>query len=389
MKTIYQNLSSSQLRKRLFLFFLLKHPLLSSIGIRCTQFLIRIRFTALYWLFRKTVFPVFCGGETLDDCKSVIQKLSSTNISTVLDYSAEALSATPEDFASTVEFFKQIIDFASKQRDKIPFVVFKPTMIASVRLLEDLSLGKSLSKDQQSEFLQLKKHYKDICQKAYDSKVRLLIDAEESWLQDAADHLALEMMQLYNKGAEVWIYNTLQCYRTNRLSYLKQIHARATKDGFNIGIKLVRGAYLEKENRRALEQGYTTPIQPSKQHTDRCFDTVLSYILNHSSDIAVYIGTHNQLSCDKAIALMRELNLSNQDNRVWFGQLYGMGDLITDILAQKDYNISKYLPFGTVKQAMPYLLRRLQENSSVATQAHREFSLLREVLKSRSKISSS
>jgi len=201
-------------------------------------------------------------------------------------------------------------------------------------------------------------------------------------MQDAADHLCEKMMVKYNKERAV-VYNTLQCYRWDRFDYLKEEHRKAKEGGYKIGYKIVRGAYLEKENERAIEKGYDTPMCKSKEETDKCFNEVLDYILNNLNDIELFVGTHNEESTFLAMELMKEKNIANNDPRVWFGQLYGMSDHITYNLGELNYNVAKYIPFGPVKDVMPYLIRRAEENTSVAGQTSRELSLLKKEKKRR------
>jgi proline dehydrogenase len=215
-----------------------------------------------------------------------------------------------------------------------------------------------------------------VCKKGHKKDVGLLIDAEESWMQDAADELALEMMRKYNKEKAI-VFNTLQMYRWDRLDYLKKIHAIAKKEGFFIGIKVVRGAYLEKENARALQKGYPSPICSSKVATDINYDAAVSYMMENLDNMSVFAGTHNEESTYFLMDLMKEKKIKTNDNRIWFGQLYGMSDNISYNLANHAYNVAKYLPFGPVKDVMPYLIRRAEENTSVAGQTSRELILIK------------
>jgi proline dehydrogenase len=239
-----------------------------------------------------------------------------------------------------------------------------------------VSEGKTLNQDEQAEWQRLVDRYDRICQAAADCDVVLLIDAEESWMQKAADDLCEMMMEKYNKEKPV-VFSTLQCYRWDRLDYLKEAHKRAKSKGFKLGYKIVRGAYMEKENERALEKGYKTPICSSKQQTDELFNDVSRYIMDNLEDIHLFLGTHNEDSSYLVMNLLEQKGLAHNDPRVWFGQLYGMSDHITYNMADKRYNIAKYVPFGPVKDVMPYLIRRAEENTSVAGQTSRELSLLK------------
>ena len=258
----------------------------------------------------------------------------------------------------------------------MPIVVFKPTGFGRFLLYQKKTEGVELTEEEEAEWNRIVVRFDTVCKLAKEKDVEVLIDAEESWMQTAADDLVEEMMQRYNKDVTV-VYNTLQLYRWDRLDYLKQLHQRAKANGFKIGMKIVRGAYMEKERERALDKGYDSPICENKKATDDNFNETLSYILNNLKEISVFIGTHNEASCYLALELMETLNISKQDNNVWFGQLYGMSDHISFNLAAEGYNVAKYIPFGPVKDVMPYLIRRAEENTSVAGQTSRELSLLK------------
>ncbi|MCJ7466064.1 MAG: proline dehydrogenase family protein, partial [Maribacter sp.] len=263
-----------------------------------------------------------------------------------------------------------------------PFAVFKPTGYGRFLLFEKIGEGKSLTKAEQAEWDRVVARFDVTCKKAFDLDVSLLIDAEESWMQDAADSLVEEMMRKYNTKKAV-VFNTLQMYRWDRMDYLKNLHEKAKKEGFKIGMKLVRGAYMEKENERAEEKEYPTPICASKEATDDNFDMAISYMVDHLDTISLFAGTHNEKSCYKLMELMQTKRIAPSNPRIWFGQLYGMSDHITFNLAKKGYNVAKYLPFGPVRDVMPYLIRRAEENTSVAGQTSRELSLLKKERKRR------
>jgi proline dehydrogenase len=236
--------------------------------------------------------------------------------------------------------------------------------------------GKPFTKTEEQEWSRVMARYHEVCKLAKAKDVEVLIDAEETWMQNAADELVEEMMKTYNTGVPI-VYNTLQLYRWDRLDYLMELHKRAKKDGFTLGIKIVRGAYMEKERERAEENGYPSPICESKFATDQNFNETLKYILKHLENISLFVGTHNEDSSYLAMELMDKFKIPKNDNRVWFGQLYGMSDHISFNLANQGYNVAKYVPFGPVKDVMPYLIRRAEENTSVAGQTNRELNLLK------------
>ena len=247
----------------------------------------------------------------------------------------------------------------------MPIVVFKPTGFGRFHLYQKKTEGVDFTIEEQEEWERIVGRFDAVCKLAKEKDVEVLIDGEESWMQDAADDLVEDMMRIYNTDKTI-VYNTLQTYRWDRLDYLKKLHERAKRDGFKIGMKIVRGAYMEKERKRAEEKGYESPICINKEATDDNFNTTLNFILENLKDISVFVGTHNEASCYLAMELMETYNISKQDNNVWFGQLYGMSDHISFNLAAAGYNVAKYIPFGPVKDVMPYLIRRAEENTSVA-----------------------
>ena len=183
-------------------------------------------------------------------------------------------------------------------------------------------------------------------------------------------------MQVYNKD-KVIIFNTLQAYRWDRYKYLINLHKNSKIIGFKIGIKLVRGAYMEKERTRAQIKGYKSPICHTKVETDKNFNKCLIYIINNLNDINLFLGTHNEASILKAVKLLNSNGVKNNNMKIWFGQLYGMSDHISFNLAENDFNVSKYLPYGPVKDVMPYLIRRAEENTSVSGHTNRELELIK------------
>jgi proline dehydrogenase len=295
------------------------------------------------------------------------------NVFSVLDYSVEGQS-NEAYFDQVQQKIESLITFATTKK-QIPFVVFKPTALGRISLYEKVGLGATLSGQEKQDWSMVKTRFRSICLAAHNHNIPLLIDGEESWMQDAADQLVCEMMQEFNKD-KVLIYNTLQAYRWDRLSYIKGLYEYATLHDFKIGIKVVRGAYMEKERVRAEEKGYKSPICANKNATDENFNTIVGFMLSHIDRIAVFLGTHNEESTYLLMDAMEKNGIQKNDSRIWFGQLYGMSDHISYNLAANNYNVSKYLPFGPVKDVMPYLMRRAEENTSVAGQTNRELDLL-------------
>ncbi|CAM4417878.1 proline dehydrogenase family protein [Zobellia nedashkovskayae] len=365
--------TDSELERAYFLFRMIANEPLVRIGTAMTNFAIKAHLP-VEGLIRATVFDHFCGGVNEKDCMPVVDRMYTKNVCSVLDYSVEGKD-TEDPFDDAMAMILTVLDFV-KEKDAIPFAVFKPTGYGRFALFQKLSEGKALTEKEQAEWQRVVARFDKTCKKAHDLDVSLLIDAEESWMQGAADQLVEDMMRKYNKKKAI-VFNTLQMYRWDRLDYLKDIQLRANRDDFRIGMKVVRGAYMEKENDRAEENGYKSPICVSKQETDENFDNAVAYIVNHLDTVSIFSGTHNEDSSYKLMALMEEKGISNNDNRVWFGQLYGMSDHISFNLADKGYNVAKYLPFGPVRDVMPYLIRRAEENTSVAGQTTRELSLLK------------
>ena len=371
--------SDSELERAYFLFKLIANEPLVRIGTAVTNFAIKAHLP-VEGLIRATVFDHFCAGVSEEDSMPVVDKLWDRGVYSVLDYSVEGKeSEDPLDKA--LEKNLKILDFV-KKKQAMPFAVFKPTGYGRFALYQKIGEGKPLSKSENEEWERVVARFEATCKKAHDLDVSLLIDAEESWMQDAADDLVERMMQKYNKEKPI-VFNTLQLYRWDRMDYLKTLHEKAKEGGFKIGIKVVRGAYLEKENERAEEMGYPTPMCPSKKATDENFDTCVAYILDNLDTISLFSGTHNEASCHQLMKWMDEKGIAKDDHRVGFGQLYGMSDHISFNLAKEGYNVAKYLPFGPVRDVMPYLIRRAEENTSVAGQTNRELELLKKERKRR------
>ncbi len=324
-------------------------------------------------IIKRTVFHQFCGGETIEDCEKNIQLMHKYGVGTILDYSVEG-EEKEEVFEYTAkEIIKTILK--AKTNDSIPFSVFKVTGVARQELLAKVNANETLNDAEKNEFEQVKRRIKSICETAYSNKVRLFIDAEESWLQTTIDNLVTDMMMAYNKE-QVIIYNTIQFYRHDRLEYLKKSIQQAKDNGYYYGVKLVRGAYMEKESLRAKEMGYVDPIQPNKAASDRDYNEGLKVCIEHIDKVAICAGTHNEESCVYLINLMKEKGLQPNDERVYFSQLFGMSDHLSYNLGNAGYKVAKYLPYGPVKAVLPYLFRRAQENTSVQGQAGRELSLV-------------
>jgi len=362
----------SELERAYFLFKMIQKEPLVRIGTAITNFALKAHMPVEH-LIRATVFDHFCGGVTEEDCMDTIEKMYSKNVHSILDYSVEG-KETEEQFDLALEKTLKILDFV-KEKDSIPFAVFKPTGFGRFEVYRKITENEELLNDEQEEWNRIEARYEAVAKKAFDNDVPLLIDAEESWMQTAADDLIERLMEKYNKEKAI-VFGTLQMYRWDRLEYLIHLHERATDKGYHVGMKLVRGAYMEKERERAEEKGYKSPICTTKQRTDDNYDAAVIYMMEHKN-MAVYAGTHNEDSSKNLMELAKKHDVAKDDPRMWFGQLYGMSDHITFNLANAGYNVSKYLPFGPVRDVMPYLIRRAEENTSVAGQTSRELKLLK------------
>ena len=365
--------SDTELERAYFLFKLIESQPLVKIGTAVTNFALKAHLP-VEGLIRSTVFDHFCGGVNENDCLSVVDKMFTKGVSSVLDYSVEGKEEEAQ-FDAALAMTLKTVEFA-KERMAIPFAVFKPTGLGRFALYQKIGEGKTLTEAEQEEWNRVVARFDTICSVAHDKDVSLLIDGEESWMQDAADDLVEKMMRKYNKEKAL-VCNTLQMYRWDRLDYLKKLHERAKAEGFYIGMKLVRGAYMEKENARAEEKGYKSPICPTKQATDENYDAAVLYMVENIDKMAIFAGTHNENSSYTLMQLMEEKGIAKNDSRIFFGQLYGMSDNISYNLAQQGYNVAKYLPFGPVRDVMPYLIRRAEENTSVAGQTSRELDLIK------------
>lgn len=364
--------SNKELRNSYFLFKSIGYNWLVKLGPPLIQACFSMKLP-IKGLIKATVFKQFCGGENIADCEDAINKLHAFQIGTILDYSVEGEENEVTFDETAAEIIRTIQKAANNP--KIPFSVFKVTGIARFGLLEAINNQKELNTEEAAEYNRVLKRIDQICATASQLNVRIFIDAEETWIQDAIDHLALQMIQKYNQQKAI-VYNTLQFYRHDRLAFLEKVLANAKQGNYSYGIKLVRGAYMEKEADRALKMGYLNPIQPTKLNSDIDFNKALEICIDNITHTAICAGTHNEESCKVLIELMHKYQLNKNDQRIYFSQLFGMSDHLSYNLADGGYNVAKYLPYGPVKSVLPYLFRRAQENTSVKGQAGRELALI-------------
>ena len=379
-KIAFQYKNNYQLKKAYQLFKLMSNNFLVNIGGAFANLALKINLP-IQPIIRHTIFDQFCGGETVVDCENRINKLSNYSIGTILDYSVEGVGSD-NSFDATVSEIIKTIDAASVSKD-IPFSVFKLTGLASYSILKSANLKiDHLSTSEKEEYQLLIDRVTRICSHAAKQKVKIFIDAEDSWYQGTIDRIAELMMLKYNKN-EVIVYTTIQFYRWDRLSYLKNLYLTSEKQDFKLGIKLVRGAYMEKERAEAIKNNYPDPIQKNKKRTDADFNKGIDFCVDHLTRISICLGTHNEFSCLYLLKLMNEKSINKNDDRIFFAQLLGMSDHISFNLSNEGYNVAKYVPYGPIKEVMPYLIRRAEENTSVAGQTLRELNLIKKEIKRR------
>ncbi|SEP06766.1 proline dehydrogenase family protein [Mucilaginibacter sp. OK283] len=368
----FRHSSNADLSRAYWLFRIINVNFLVKIGPPVTNFAIKIGLP-IKGIIKATIFKHFCGGETIAECDNTIKNLYSGGVGTILDYSIEG-----EDdeavFDSTRDEIIRTIVRASKDK-AIPLTVFKITGVGRFALLEKLDARLPLTPDEESEWQRVQSRVLAICDKAYKSNVPVMIDAEESWIQETIDLLALTMMTQFNTKQPI-VYNTYQMYRHDKLASILNDHEIAKGEGFILGAKIVRGAYMEKERKRALEMGYNSPIQPDKKSTDLDYDSALDYCTSHINEIAFIAGTHNEESCRLLAELLDNKGIDHKHPHVYFSQLLGMSDNLSFNLADAQYNVAKYVPYGPIKAVLPYLFRRAQENTAIAGQMSRELSLI-------------
>lgn len=362
--------SNSDLNRSYWLFKLISNPALVKMGAKTAPLALSLGFKGL---FKRTIFRQFVGGETINDCDRTIAELGRFHIGTILDYSVEGKESESDFDACCKETIETI--HKAKGNAHIPFCVFKITGLARFDLLAKVSSGAALTAEESKEYDRVKQRVRRICEEAHQAGQPIFIDAEESWIQKAIDDLADENMHRFNKQKAI-VYNTFQLYRKDRLDFLKETIAKAKAEGYHMGAKLVRGAYMEKERKRAAEKNYPSPIQDSKENSDKDYNLALEECVKNLAVTGLCAGTHNEQSSLYLVKLMKENHIADNDPRVYFSQLLGMSDHISYNLALGGYNVAKYVPYGPIREVMPYLIRRAQENTSVKGQTGRELGLI-------------
>ncbi len=366
----FEHLSDKDLDFAITMFKLMQNPTLVKIGTALSNFALALRLP-ISPIVKATVFKQFCGGVDLNESLKKVAELHQSHIGSILDYAVEG-AESESVFDDTKN---QIIEVIRKAETTpgIPVACMKITGIARFGLLEKVTKRTKLTETEKDEYLKAIDRFEQICKASFETGIPIYIDAEESWIQPAIDKLIESRMRIYNKKKAI-IFQTLQMYRWDKMEHLNKLIKESKKEGWFLGVKFVRGAYMEKENQRAIEKGYPTFIQPDKESTDRDFDLAIKTMVENIDHVEFCNGTHNALSSMKLVELMREKNLHNGDRRIYFSQLKGMSDTISFNLAKSGYNVSKYLPYGPVKATMPYLTRRAEENTAIAGQMGKELS---------------
>lgn len=371
--------TDDKLRKTYWLFSLMNQARVVNLGTFFIKLALKLNLP-IKNLIRLTIFEQFCGGETINDCDATIASLHNSGIGTILDYSVEGEDKEASFDATAGEILKTIDRAAGS--DTIPFSVFKVTGVASSDLLERVQRRDELSEAETAAFGRARERVQRLCAHAFEKDVRIFIDAEESWIQGVIDDLAYDMMQQFNREKPI-VYNTYQLYRHETLEALRSAFLVARQKGYYLGGKLVRGAYMEKERLRAREQEYFNPIHTSKEATDTDYNLAIDFCLDRIEYISICLGTHNEYSSQYCAMKMQKLGIGRDDDRIWFAQLLGMSDNISFNLAKAGYNVAKYVPYGPIEAVLPYLIRRAEENTSIAGQSSREFLLVKSELKRR------
>lgn len=378
-ETAFRDQSNASLKQAYQLFKVMNNRRLVNIGKHLVNFAFAVHFP-IEGIIRNTIYKHFVGGVSIEDCSKTIARLARYNVDSILDYAQEG-EESEDAFNATCREVIRTVEFAGNHKN-VPFSVFKITGVARFDLLAKVSEQQPLTDEERAEFRSVEERVDAIFRRGFELDVPVLIDAEETWIQPVLDDMVMNLMSRYNKEKAI-VQNTYQMYRHDSIERIKQHHRMALEGGFKFGLKIVRGAYMEKERNRAAERGYPSPIQPDKPATDRDFDDITRYFIEHLDSIDFMVATHNEESSLLLARLIDEYNLPRNHRGIYFSQLYGMSDHITYNLAEQGYNVAKYVPYGAVKTMMPYLFRRAEENSSVKGQTNRELKMIRTEIKRR------
>ena len=369
----FKGRSYRELNRSFWLFKMMGYPWLVKYGKGLLRFAFKIHLP-IKGIIKNTLYKQFCGGENIKECQHVINEMfGNYHVGTILDYSAEGQANDASFECCKNEVLKTIA--LAKGNRKIPFTVFKITGLARFELLVKVQEQKELSAEEQEEFNKVKERIDELCRTAFENDVRIFMDAEETWIQNVIDDIAEAMIKKYNKQKAI-VFTTIHLYRNDRINYLKEQLLDARNEGYSFGVKLVRGAYMEKERKRAEVNTYPSPINKTKEETDRIYNKAITICIENIDSVNVCLGTHNETSCLHMVHLMEQKGIKNNDKRIYFAQLYGMSNHISYNLSAEGYNVAKYVPYGEVEKLVPYLIRRAKENTSIAGQTGREVRLI-------------
>lgn len=385
-QTAFAYKSTSELMLSQFVFSSMGRPWVVGMGTRLTNFALKARLPLAKSVVRSTLFSQFCGGESIEDCQKTIETLGAENVSTILDYSVEGLK-NEDGYEEVKQEALRGVEYASRNKH-IPFCILKLSGLGPTDIMTKAQADEPLSELEKTKLYYCEERVDEIIAKVDEEGLMLMIDAEESWFQNFIDGVAYRMMEKYNKKRPV-VFNTYQMYRNDMLGRFERAIHRAQESGFHLGAKLVRGAYMEKERARAEEKGYPSPIHENKERVDKDYDTALELSIGNIDRMGVCVGTHNETSCKKMVQLMDQEELPRDDGRIYFAQLLGMSDNISFKLADLQYNVAKYVPYGPVEKVLPYLFRRAEENTSIEGQSGRELTLVKKELKRRASVTNS
>ena len=377
----FESKSNKDLRRAKILFTAMRHKWIVKFGKICVYIAKKIYFP-ISWIIKPTIYKQFVGGEKLNECTPLVDRLIKYKVYSILDYSAES-GEKADDIQNAFNEFISSIEFA-KDNNSVAYAVFKPTALSTDELLEKASSKSQLTANEQKQYAEFTQRFEILCQRAYDCDVRILVDAESYCFQDTIDEITDKMMRKFNKKRAI-VFTTFQMYRHDRMPYLERLYKDAIENDYTVGMKFVRGAYMEKERERAKQFGYPDPICPTKQATDDNYNKGLRYAIEHIEKFEFFSGTHNEESCRVLADLIDTHKIARNDNRIFFAQLYGMSDNLSYNLAHLGYNVAKYIPYAPVKKVLPYLIRRAEENTAIAGQTARELDLIKTELRRRKK----
>lgn len=377
----FKSKSDKDLKRAHFLFKMIGNNLLVNLGKSMSRIALKINFPVA-WAVKPTIYQHFVGGETIEDCDENVKLIGKYGVKGILDYSVEG-TESDEGIKNAMSETLKTIHNAARNKN-VPYAVFKPTAFTKEEVLKKVSAGDALTEEEEKEAEQFRRRVHDLCETAYDNDIPILIDAEDVCFQNFIDDVVELNMKRFNRDKAI-VFNTFQMYRWDRLEVLERMYNKAVKHDYYLGAKFVRGAYMEKERARAVAGGYKDPIQPDKESTDRDYNAALKFCIERIDRISIFNGTHNEYSSRYMAELMDSNGIARDDQRCWFSQLYGMSDHISFNLAHEGFNVAKYIPFGPVKSVLPYLLRRTEENTSIAGQTSRELGLIKTEMARRKK----